>query len=172
MEATLKGLLPHLGLDGAEMLVLPHQGVQDLEQSIRRKLPNWHTPDDRFLVLRDNDGGDCVARKKKIQDLVDLAGKKDATKIRIVCQELEAWFLGDPVALESAGYLKVGSRPKSVRGNPDELARPSRRLDALSSKTRGKVSRAKDISPHLGLERNASNSFRVTIQAIKELTVD
>ncbi len=169
MYETLTRVVEKMNLNGVLTKIVTHQGVQDLERSLRIKLPNWNTPDTGFLILRDNDNGDCFARKQHILKIVNDAGKSEVTKVRIVCQELEAWFLGDAEALEKAGYLKAGKRPKSVRGNPDEKPEPTALLDKITQPDVGKVGRAKKISPYLAIDRNLSTSFANTVSAIREL---
>ena len=60
MKTLLEGLLPRLMPDKS-FICIPHEGKQDLEKSIPRKLRAWHEPGARFVVVRDNDGGDCQA---------------------------------------------------------------------------------------------------------------
>ena len=40
MQAALEGILPRL-IPGVEFLCIPHEGKQDLEKSIPRKLRGW-----------------------------------------------------------------------------------------------------------------------------------
>jgi hypothetical protein len=96
MEALLQGLLPRL-FPGLCFLCIPHEGKDDLDSSIRRTLRDWRTPGDQFVVVRDNDGADCITVKHSIQQLC-REGRREDTLIRIVCQELEAWYLGDPMS--------------------------------------------------------------------------
>ena len=46
-------------------------------------------------------GGDCRALKKRLTALCADTGRADVL-IRIACQELEAWYFGDPPALAQA----------------------------------------------------------------------
>ena len=115
MKTTLEHLLPKLGIDLNRVTIIAHDGKSDLERSIPRKLRGWLAPGTRFLILRDNDRGDCRARKAHLASLVDAGGKTGQAKVRIVCQELEAWFLADVPALVSAGYLTDGRSPAFAR---------------------------------------------------------
>ena len=56
MKVLLEGLLPRL-FPGLSFLCLSHEGKQDLEKSIPRKLKAWREPGVRFVVVRDQDGG-------------------------------------------------------------------------------------------------------------------
>lgn len=166
MEITLRDLVPRLGV--TEFQIITFQGVGDLEASLRAKIKAWRDTSARFLVIRDNDNGDCRARKQRLQGRIDAAGGARPAKIRLVIQELEAWFLGDPEALENAGYLKPGSRPAYLR-DPENHAKPVdalRKLDPAYQKTLG----ARRIAPHLDPDRNKASSFHATIQAIRDLT--
>ena len=65
MKVLLDGLLPRL-LPDLPFLCVPHEGKQDLEKSIPRKLRAWREPGVRFVVVQDNDGSDCLARKQHL----------------------------------------------------------------------------------------------------------
>src|SRR5205807_10542595 len=97
MKVLLEGLLPRF-VPCLPFLCVPHEGKQDLERSLPRKLRVWREPGVRFVVVHDNDGGDCRALKARLAGLCDATGCQD-TLVRIACQELEAWYLGEPRAL-------------------------------------------------------------------------
>lgn len=170
MKATLEHLLPKVGVDLAQVTIISHQGKSDLEASIPRKLRGWQVPGARFLILRDNDRGDCKARKADLSKLVAGAGKADVTKVRIVCQELEAWFLADVPALVASGYLADGKRPAFEKRDPDTVDYPVHVMKKLRPGY-GKVIGANDIAPHLDPQNTRSASFRNTVRAILDLTV-
>lgn len=168
MKTTLQHILPKLGISLDGVRIIAHQGKSDLERSIPRKLRGWLEPDARFLIIRDNDRGDCIAHKQRLLEIVNTAGRRDSSLVRIVCQELEAWFLGDPDALEAAGYLRLGKRPAFCRRDPDAIDYPVHEMKKLRSGY-GKGIGASSIAPHLALERNRSASFNATIAAIRTL---
>ena len=167
MKAALQALLPRLGVNPAEVQILEHEGVQDLERSLPRKLRAWRDPAARFLVLRDNDNGDCLARKSRLTAIVEAAGRAKHTKIRIVCQELEAWFIGDRAALEASAVF--GTIPRTFPiPDPDAVVTPSAKLRNIR-RDYGKIAGARAIAPHLDIDNSRSASFRHTIQAIRDL---
>ena len=51
MKELLDGLLPRL-FPGLNFLCVPHEGKQDLERSIPRKLRAWRVPGDRFVIVQ------------------------------------------------------------------------------------------------------------------------
>lgn len=166
MEVVLREVFPKLGV--FDFRIIAFQGVSDLEGSLGLRLRGWRDPRARFLIIRDNDNGDCRARKTRLLKIIEDAGRESATKVRIVMQELEAWFLGDPEALEAAGLLQPGKRPGFLR-DPEAQRRPVdvlRKLDPAYQKSMG----AGRIAPHLDPARNAAPSFHATIAAIRELT--
>jgi hypothetical protein len=167
MEVTLRALLPKLGI--ADFRILTFQGVGDLERSLTRRIRAWQDRNARFLVIRDNDNGDCRERKQRLLDCIGAAGGNRIAKVRIVMQELEAWFLGDPQALEAAEVLPAGARPAWLR-SPEAEAQPVVRLKKLDPGY-GKVSGARRIAPHLDPARNAARSFNATITAIRDLAM-
>lgn len=122
MQALLDGLLPRL-FPGMPFLCVPHDGKTDLERSIPRKLRGWREPGVRFAVVRDNDGKDCRTVKNALRERCRVAGRSD-TLVRIACQELEAWYLGEPDALADA-FGRASLR--NSRGRSDSVTpTPSR----------------------------------------------
>ena len=153
-------------------LCVPHEGWRDLEKSTPRKLRGWNVPGDRFVIMRDNDSGDCQARKSHLRLLCQQAGRND-TLVRLVCQELEAWYLGDPDAMavafedERLRRLKKSSRYR----DPDALTNPSARLFELVPGFR-KTDGARRMAVHMATENNRSTSFQVFLAGIDNLYKD
>ena len=100
MKELLDRMLPRI-FPSLRFLCIPHEGKADLDSHIRSKLSSWRVPGDSFIIVRDNDGGDCIALKQRLRDQCQQTGHDD-TIIRIVCQELEAWYLGQPDAMAKA----------------------------------------------------------------------
>ena len=167
-RALLDVLLPGLLPAGWNHHVIPHQGWSDLQKSIPRKLKAWLDPDARFIVMRDNDRGDCQQRKTLLMNRVSGTGREAQTKVRIVCEELEAWVLGDLAALETAlGPVSVQIR--DAARNPDKIPYPSRVLqDHYGSYS--KVTASANIAPHMSPDTNRSHSFQAFLDAVRTLT--
>ncbi|MBO0661780.1 DUF4276 family protein [Jiella sp. MQZ9-1] len=158
-----------LGLS-EHLIFVAYEGKADLERSFARKIKAWRNPADaRFVVTRDNDGGDCHALKRRLFDRID-ADLHDRTKIRIVMQELESWYLGDPMALSESGLLDEtqASRYSAKRkyAEPDRLTNAKQEFDKWVGH-RGKIAAAQSIGPHLYEHRNCSQSFRHFIDALR-----
>lgn len=58
-EEMLKGILPKILPDYVVARFIVFQGKQDLEKQLVRRLKLWRAPNSLFLVLRDQDSGDC-----------------------------------------------------------------------------------------------------------------
>lgn len=169
MKETLKVILPKLGLSNGQFHVIEFKGVGNLERSLERQLRAISDPDARFLVLRDNDRGNCTNHKAKLSQMVRNAGRTEQTKIRIVCQMLESWFIADIAALIASKHLHREVPRRLVTCDPDLLDNPKRDLSRLRDGY-GEISGAKAIAPQLDLANRRSASFRHTIQAIRDLT--
>jgi len=168
MKTLLDGLIPRLFPD-LPFLCVPHEGKRDLELSIPRKLRAWQEPGVRFVVIRDNDGGDCRRLKAALCRLCKDGGRKD-TLVRIACQELKAWYLGEPEALADAygeKSLRVLQRRARFR-EPDTIQRPSAELSQLIPAFQ-KVSGARLLARHLTRERNRSPSFHALMRSLTTL---
>ena len=170
MKELLDGLLPRL-FPSLNFICVPHEGKRDLERSIRHKLRAWRVPGDHFVILRDNDNEDCVALKDRLRDLCRGSGHDDAL-IRIVCQELEAWYLGQPDAMADAfgdeSLRKIGSIRRYH--DPDARSNPSKDI-AKHCRFFQKVDAARRMADYLSPEGNRSNSFNVFISGVTKLLV-
>ena len=171
MRDLLNGLLPRL-YPKLDFLCLAHEGKSDLERSIPRKLRAWREPGVRFVILRDNDGGDCLLLKQRLMQSCRAAGRPD-TIVRIVCQELEAWYLGEPDALADAfgkeSLRRIGGRARFR--DPDAVQQPSDALRRLVPGFR-KVKGAKSMADFLTRERNRSRSFQVLLCGLDKLSAE
>ncbi len=167
MATFLEELLPRLHPD-LRFLCVRHQGKNDLLQSMPRKLRGWNVPGDHFCVLIDNDGGDCRMLKAKLKEMCSQCGRSN-TVIRIVVQELEAWFLGAPKALATAytdENLEHLLRRKPYR-NPDAVTKPSERLRKLVPRYQ-KIDGARRLGAVMERE-SASASYRAFLAALERM---
>ena len=167
MKVLLEDLLPRL-FPGLDFVCVTHEGKQDLEKSIPRKLRAWREPGVRFMVIRDNDGGDCRALKRRILGLCVEGGRSD-TIVRIACQELEAWYLGDPEALvEAFGHESLRRiSDKAKYRNPDEVQVPSHELAGLIPEFQ-KGSGARRMAVTLRREGNTSRSYQAFLEGVEK----
>lgn len=169
MKVLLDGLLPRL-VPGLQFLCVPHEGKQDLEKSVPKKLRAWREPGVCFVVLRDNDGGDCRELKDRLVTLCRHSGREDSL-VRIACQELEAWYLGEPAALADVfGNEQLRNMGSKARyRDPDAVVRPSEEIEKLVPEFQ-KVSGARRMAKRLSREGNSSRSFQVLIEGIFRLS--
>ena len=177
MRETLSLLVPKLFPsleENTHWMILAHQGKKDLEKSILIKLKSWFSKNDKFVILRDNDGGDCKKLKRHLKRLAS-AWPNDNTLVRIVCQELESWFLGDLAAVKNAytSFKGNASNQTAKYRTPDKLTNASDELFKLIGVS-GKVSRARDIARHLNPDpsQNTSTSYRVFVTGLKRLVAN
>ena len=169
MRILLEGLLPRL-FPGLSFQCVPHEGKQDLEKSIPRKLKAWREPGVRFVVMRDQDSADCHQVKTNLVQLCESTQRRDVL-VRVACRELEAWYIGEPRALKQAFPT---TRPSALRElgkrryqNPDTLVQPSDIIAKLIPEFQ-KRSGARLMADFLSRE-NTSNSFRVLVEGIEKL---
>ena len=151
---------------------VPHEGKNDLKRSIPIKLRGWKEPGVNFIILMDNDNRDCLLSKNEISRICRESGRSD-TIIRLVCQELEAWYLGNPSAISRAYHQpQLLSKMKSTKfKNPDSIEKPSRELARLVPEFQ-KISGAKAIAASFGHEENRSRSFIVFRRSLESATFD
>ena len=168
MQILLEGLLPRL-FPELPFRCVPHNGKTDLDRSITATLRGWREPGARFAIVRDNDGGDCYALKERIRQLCHN-GRRDDALVRIVCQELEAWYFGEPDAMAEAfgdeRLRRIKNRPRYR--NPDAISKPSGEIKRLVPRFQ-KIDGARRMAQHLTRERNRSRSFAVFLDGVANL---
>lgn len=166
MKVLLEGTLPRL-FPSLNFLCISHEGKSDLEKSIVRKLKAWREPGVRFLVLCDNDAGNCKLTKQRLANLCAQAQRPDTT-VRLVCQELEAWYFGHPEGLAQA-YQRadlVRLLRKAKFRDPDKIVTPSRTLTDLIPEFQ-KIGGARRMASVL-TRSNQSRSYEVLMLAIEK----
>ncbi|MBL7791608.1 MAG: DUF4276 family protein, partial [Saprospiraceae bacterium] len=122
-----------------------------------------------LIVFQDQDSNNCQDLKNQLVNIINESGLRQF-KVRIVCRELECWYLGDMDAIEqiipsfkSANYQNRAKfrLPEKLNGK-DEL----RKLIKLYSATEF----AKNIGQHLSINNvNKAPSFNLAIQTLKEI---
>jgi hypothetical protein len=176
IKTVLEVILPQLIPENISYICITHQGKQDLAQSIPNKIKAFqYNLSTKFVIVHDQDSHDCKKLKADLLQLCKRSGKSEVI-IRIICHELESWFLGDLTAIEKAYNLKEKSLSKKQNQNkfrnPDQLNSAKEELRKLIEKYDqeyypGTHSRA--IAPYLSLTDNKSRSFQVFLEGIKKI---
>jgi hypothetical protein len=167
LDSYLPRFLPDL-----DFLCVKHEGKQDLEKSIPRKLRAWQQQA-QFVVVRDNDGADCKVLKARLLELCTQANRPD-TVVRLACQELESWYLGAPEALarayEQPGIAEIGRKAKFR--DPDALGNPSHELSRLIPEYR-KIDGARRMGQAMPTDAtaNRSRSFQVFVEGVGRMAL-
>lgn len=169
-KEMLQGLLPKILPDEVAVLYRVFQGKQDLEKNLVKRLRGWNSPDCHFVIMRDQDSGNCITIKEKLVSMCEEAGKKEAL-IRIACRELESFYLGDLKAVETGLKIKGIARHQATKKfrDPDDVQHPAEELVQLTSNVYQKISGSRLIGPQLSTENNKSLSFNALIKGIQQL---
>ncbi|MCL2406520.1 MAG: DUF4276 family protein [Defluviitaleaceae bacterium] len=167
----LEGVLPRL-LPNINTHFIVFEGKQDLEKQLVKKIMYWQKLDSLFLVLRDQDSGDCVSIKNNLTNLCDKTGKKGVL-VRIACRELESYYFGDLAAVEIGLGFSNNSLAKFAKKAryriPDNIENVSDELLKITSGTYQKSLGSRAIGKYLSIENNTSNSFNSLIAGLKNL---
>lgn len=172
MEVVLRHLLPRILPLGyvldENVFIRPHQGKQDLQRSIPRKVrvfSHFHQPA-KLIIVHDQDSHDCMRLKAELRDLCQAHGTCPVL-IRIACRELENWYLGDPDALEQVypAFKAETHRHKRMFRQPDSV----QGADVLTRLIAGfqKGDCARRIGPFLAIDTNQSPSFQQLVAGIR-----
>ncbi|WP_203143109.1 DUF4276 family protein [Marinobacter mangrovi] len=169
---VLDHVLPQCLPDTVTYQCIPHEGKQDLEKSIPRKLRGWRQPGTYFVVIRDKDQSDFETVINRLSNLCHSGGRPE-TLIRIAIHELESWFIGDLDAVAAAfGEPKITKLKRTAKyRDPDSLANAADELKQIISKYQ-KLKGSREIAAHMNVDRNTSPSFRDLIMGLSSFTDD
>ena len=167
MKELLDIILPQILPDTVAFKTIAHSGKSDLQESIPRKLKAWRQPDTKFVIVQDQDSGDCVEIKKVLEELARPAGRE--VLIRIVCRELEAWYFGDLQAVSKAYRRDIVSLcRKSKYRVPDKIGNPKEELRKLLPNHQ-QLDGARRIAVHMDIQNNRSESFRQFVSGVRRI---
>jgi hypothetical protein len=167
-KVMLESLLPRLLPQKIHSQCVAFEGKQDLEKQLPIKLKGWRTPDTYFVILRDQDSGNCHDVKRNLKNICDAANKPKVL-IRIACRELESWYFGDLAAVEVSLEIDglTAFQTKARYRNPDNIIHPSAELKKITKNRYQKISGSRVIGKHLSLDNTRSRSFRNFINGVR-----
>jgi hypothetical protein len=189
-QAGLSVLLPKILPVGCGRQIINLQSksqlLRKIEARLRGYLQQCIREDIRIAVLVDRDRDDCLHLKSQLELAARQAGfstksNPDATRSpafrvlnRVVVEELESWFLGDPAAICGAfpGVKGLNVR-KPPFVNPDnggdwEALERILRQSGYKSNYK-KIEGARRIATHMKPAINRSQSFRSFRDGLAEL---
>jgi len=170
IREMLKGLIPRLLPSEVEVRYLVFEGNSDLQKRLGKRLREWRQLESHFIVLQDQHRADCLELKHQLKHICQQNGRPEAL-VRIVCHELENWYLGDLAAVEQGLGLRGLVRRQNSRKyrQPDTLSNAAEELFKLTQYRYQKKAGSRAIGPYLNETSNRSNSFRVFISGLKQI---
>lgn len=168
-KEMLDGILPRILPKNFFYTPITFEGKSDMEKRLTKKIRGYNNPNAFFVVLRDQDAGDCIKIKKSLQEKCIEAGRKHFL-IRIACHELESWYLADLSAVEKGLNIKglTDKQNQKLLRTPDKYPNPLNTLEKIAPSYQ-KISGSRAISQYMDLDNHRSNSFKVFIQGIKKI---
>ena len=184
-EAFLRTLFPRILPRGCRFNIFPFQGKGDLLAKLEARLRAYVSDGNgggRIIVLVDRDRDDCLALKRRLDEIarrVGLATRTEAGQSwrvanRIAVEELEAWYFGDWEAVKCAFpkaslSKKESSRnPNSITGGTwEHLERVLQRAGYFKGGLR-KLELARKVGANFEPARCTSLSFRKFLDAVIE----
>lgn len=171
-ESMLGSLVPRILNPEIKPRFIAFEGKQDLEKQIYKRIRGYQNSNARFIVLRDQDNApDCTKVKSDLLTRCQQTGKEEKTLVRIVCRELETFYLGDLQAVEQALSLtKLAIHQKKAKfRTPDHFLNPSKELITLTKGEYQKVNSSRAIGQFLDPNNDRSRSFKNLIQGIRRM---
>lgn len=192
-EEALRIILPKIIRGRAHFKIINLQSKYNLLKVLEARLRAYKRRIDggddlRILVLLDRDDDDCQILKRHLEQTAGRSGLSTKTSPerngrfqvvnRIVVEELESWFLGDPAALRRAfrSLPNINENAAPFR-NPDnggtwEALHRFLKRNGIYPGTYPKKAAARKIAEHLDIDRNRSASFRAFVEGLEAAIVN
>ena len=165
----LQTIVPQILGNAYSVQYIVFDGKQDLEKKLTFKLKYYCNPDAVFIVMRDQDSGDCMKIKAELKTKCEEAGKSHFL-IRIACHELETFYLADLAAVEKAFGKPVAKlQNKQKYRNPDDLSNAKEELQKLCP-AYSEISGSRKIAPFMDITNTRSMSFSHLVRGIKKIS--
>lgn len=165
----LKAFVPALLPERLMVHYQVFQGKQDMEKRLALRMRGWLQANTCFVVLRDQDSGDCVAIKNGLKSICKSAGHPNAV-VRIACRELESFFVGDWAGVAAAFEMPALTKlsVKAMYRQPDALGSPSGELKKHIHNYQ-KRDGARRMGTNIDPARNKSQSFQMLLRTIQQI---
>ena len=168
MKEVLAVILPKIIPQTVTYQCVHHNGKSVLRKSIPVKTRGWREPDVQFVIVHDKNSSDCIKLKEDLYNLIDEP-RRSAALVRIVCTELESWFLGDLDAVEKSYHINLSAYKTKARfRNPDNISNAKQVLKKMVPAYQ-QISGSNAIAQFMNITKNNSHSFNVFITGIKKL---
>ncbi len=179
-EAALRQLLPKLVPVTVRWKIVNFKSKPELLKRLEARLRAYRVrveqgEDVRILVLVDRHDDDCLVLKRELATAAARAGLSTRSRPggdgrfrvvnRVVVEELESWFLGDPAAVRAAFPSLPAANPGSApfrspeRGGWKALHRYLRKNGIYRGRY-PKIDAARRIAPKMDVTANRSVSFQ------------
>ncbi len=185
-EEALKILLPKVLRKRADFKLInlgsKYKLLRVLDARLRAYRQRVDSGEDlRVVVLVDRDDDDCRQLKQRLDAAARSAGLLDRTESRllvvnrILIEELESWFIGDPLALRQAfSSLPAINERSGIFRNPDnggswEALHRFLKKHGVYRSSYPKIEAARKIAQRMEPTRNRSPSFHAFISGIERL---
>lgn len=189
-EEALKSLLPKLIKGRSRYKIINFGSKSKLLKVLSQRLAAYGDRINkgenlRIIVLVDRDDDDCKKLKNQLETIAQQKGLSTKSKPnsegkflvlnRIVIEELESWFIGDPEALRKAfSSLPNISSKSGIFRSPDnggswEALHRFLKKHGIYKNSYPKIEAARRIAPHMNPDQNCSpsfNCFRAGLEAL------
>ena len=164
----LQGLLPRLhSTFEISYEFQAAEGYPDIRRLVRSVTRSWRDPGMRFVVLCDQDSEKCEDRKAALLEQV-APERRNHTLVRIVCQELESWYLGDQSSIDEVNRgIENQNERFVVSSNPDAVPRPAELITKVTRRRKRQL--ALDLGPVIDCEESRSQSLQVFLSGLDRL---
>jgi hypothetical protein len=188
LEAFLRTVLPRVLDEQHSFEIYTFDGKYDLLKKLTDRLSayaQWMPEDFKIIILVDRDSDNCTDLKSRIVEIVNRSGLVEKSQnpvlwnvtIRIICEELEAWYFGDWEAVRAA-YPKVPPNIRSkkrfrqsdsITGGTWEAFEHILQRSSYYTEGLPKIEAARSVAKHFDIQRCDSPSWKAFLNLARNL---
>ncbi|MCA3269094.1 MAG: DUF4276 family protein [Thalassospira sp.] len=167
LRGAIKRIRPN-AIEGLDYTFNAYNGKRDLMYNCPKQVIGiLRSQKNKVIILVDQDDDDCRILKEELRDSLKK-GSQERYRVRIVCRELESWYIGDWLGLKGL-YPALTTLKHADLIAPDSIIKPSQILRKMDSSFK-KTEAARRCGSSLLIDsQNKSYSWQMARNAIEEM---
>ncbi|GHT11510.1 hypothetical protein FACS1894170_05190 [Planctomycetales bacterium] len=148
------------------------RGKDNLLKRLPHVVQDYANQCSTIIILCDQDNDDCMQLKNKMIGLCRKAGFQSKCIVRILCHELESWYLAQlDVVANRFGVTELAKRQDHYM-NPDSIKDPCKELKRMTKENYQKVKGSRIMGQFINPDVTRSTSFKHFVAVLKRIAAE
>ncbi|MDR3111523.1 MAG: DUF4276 family protein [Planctomycetaceae bacterium] len=149
---------------------LHFRGKDNLLKRLPDTIMNYANQCSKIIILCDQDNDDCIKLKRRIVASCKKTGFQSQCVVRIVCRELESWYLAQlDIVAKHFGTADLVKRQHRYK-NPDSQNNPAAELKRMTNENYQKIKGSRMMGQYIEPDVVRSTSFKHFVAVLKQIS--